>query len=351
MSDVEASGAETVTFPGYDKPDAAANAPPGIPGLKPVTLGPAVVTISYSGTKVLVDIHVKKIGIFDARDFDRMELYPGHLKDSATLTYSVLKEKVTVTLEVIPAERVVLVKFSGSKTIVSHLPSKPVRIPYMAGPYPFPDVSGLRHPKSYTKAQVEKMLAGGVWHDQPASLAAEAPPAQPPDGTDLITMLGGGPWLEELRATFSAADAAAPESRAGLDVLIAIGVRSTAESVLVVDGGFGFFYKPGFLSHEYVGLFTMGHTGIGVALEFSADLTCGLYWGSADRSQSAIDAFGSVNAFIRVSAADVLEVAADFVISGSPHVRLCGLNFGAGVGAGFAVAGGVQGVGEVHVGG
>lgn len=348
MSDVAELGGETVAFPGYEDRDTAADGQSGIPGIKPVTVGPTVVKISYSGTKVLVDIHVKKIGIFDARDFSQLQLYPGHLKDSATLTYSALQYKVIIMLEAIPAERVVILKFSGSKTIVSHLPSKPVRIPYLAGPYPFPDVSGLLHPKSYTKAQVEKTIAEGVWHDQPAVLVAKT---QPPDGTDLITMLGGGPWLEGVRATFAGSGLAAPEADAGLDVLIAIGVRTSADSVLVVDGGFGFFYKPGLIGPEYIGLFTMGHTGIGVALEFSADLTCGLYWGSADRSQTALEAFGSVNGFIRVSAAELAEVAVDLVVSGSPHTRLCGMNFGAGVGAGFAIAGGVQGVGEVHIGG
>ncbi len=347
MPDDGSDDLETAPFPGYENRDATATAEAGIPGLRPLDLGQVVVTISYSGTKVLVDIHVKKIAMFAARDFSRMQLYPGHLSDSATLAYSILKEKITVTLEAVPAERVVVMSFSGSKTIVSHMPSKPVQIPYMDGPYPFPDVSGLRHPRSYTRSQVEKTIAGGVWHDQRAGLGA---PAEHPDGKDLITMLGGGPWLEDVRATFDGLGFSAPEADTGLDVLIAIGVRSSAESVLVVDGGFGFFYKHGLSGPDYVGLFTMGHTGIGAALEFSAELTSGLYWGSADRSQTALEAFGSVNAFIRVSAGGVVEAAVDFVVSGSPHLRLCGLNFGAGVGAGFSVAAGVQGVGEVHVG-
>lgn len=339
---------EFIDFPGYADTDAASQDEVGIPGLKPITLGPAVVKISYSGVKVLVDIHVNKIEIFSARDFPRMQLYPGHLKDSATLSYSALEKKITVSLEVRPAERVVVVRFSGSKEIVSRFPSKPIRIPYMSGPYPFPDVSGLRHPKAYTKPQVEAAIAEGAWHDQPARLEAQAKPG---DATDLITMLGGGGWLDDVRAIFAHGAFATPEQDSSLDVLIAIGVRTSSDAVLVVDGGFGFFYKPGLIGPEYVGLFVVANTGIGAALEFSADLTCGLYWGSADRSQTALQAFGAVNGFIRVSAAALAEVALDVVISGSPHGRVCGVNFGGGLGEGFAAAAGVQGVREVHIGG
>jgi len=339
MTDNLEADHETIEFPGLTEPDVSS----GLHGVKPIAIGPAVIKIYYSGAKVLVDVHIKKLPTVGAKDFRQMQLSAGHLKDHASVSYTMFKREVTVNLEAIPAERVVVLKFSGAKEIVSHFPSKPIRIPYLPGPYPFPDVSGLRHPRSYTKTQVEEMIAKGVWHELKTELKGQSKYA---DGSDLVTMLGGGPWLEKVRGVFAKKGVTA--SNSGPDVLIAIGARAgSGTGPIIGDGGFGFFYKPGLIEPEYIGLFTMGHAGIGAALEASAELYTGIYWGSAD--QTALEAFSSTCGFFRVSAADVLDVSVDFVVSGSPHLRLCGLNFGGGLGAGVEVAGGVQGVGEVHV--
>jgi len=53
-------------------------------GLKPVKVGPVTVKVRFVGYQVAVDVHVDKIGPFDARDFRTLELYPGHLSDHDT---------------------------------------------------------------------------------------------------------------------------------------------------------------------------------------------------------------------------------------------------------------------------
>jgi hypothetical protein len=297
--------------------------------------------------KVLVDIHVGVIAGFPPRNFKRMELYPGHLHDRAEVSYTVASEKVVVSLTVIPERRVVAVHLSGAAIILSHFPTRHFEIPYLAGPYPFPDVSGLRKPADLSMGQVESAIAAGTWHAQPSRTTL--PEQATADGDDLVIMLGGEAWLNRTRETFSSLRDGNSNDGAGLDVLLAFGARESNDAVLGVDGGIGFFYQPGLMFPEYIGVFTMGHSSIGIAIEISAELTLGLYWGSADRTQTALEAFGSVNGFFRVSIGDVIAGSLDLVVAGSPHLRVCGVNFGAGVGAGFSAAFGVQGVGEVHV--
>ena len=57
-------------FPGYDYGEALGEDMAGrrVLGTKPFDFGIGTVKISYSGVKVLVDIHVKKIAGFDPRD-------------------------------------------------------------------------------------------------------------------------------------------------------------------------------------------------------------------------------------------------------------------------------------------
>jgi hypothetical protein len=330
---------EVLDFPGYDYGEALGEDMAGrrVLGTKPFDFGIGTVKISYSGVKVLIDIHVKKIAGFDPRDFPQMQLYPGHLKDSAEISYTIFHKKVRVSLEAVPHRQVVLVKLTGDSPIKQHLPKQTIVVPYLDGPYPFPNVKGLSHPRSYTHDDVQEILNKGTWHDQ----LAGAPALETTDdgAHDLITMLGGDNWLRETRAALAAAQGEATGAP-GLtinDNLVAFGARVTGKTVLSFDKGVGFY-----ITTTGVGLFLMGQASIGVAIEISAELMECYYWGPDQTPGSALEAFKSVNGFVSVSAGAEVEGSLDFVFTGSPHLRLTGLNFGVGLGAGYSIAGGVQ---------
>ncbi len=330
---------QVLDFPGYDYGEALGEDMAGrrVLGTKPFDFGIGTVKISYSGVKVLVDIHIKKVGNFAPRNFPQMQLYPNHLKDSSEISYTIFHKKVKVSLEAVPHRQVVLVKLNGDSPIKSHLPKDTIVVPYLDGAYPFPDIKGLRHAKSYTHDDVQTMIDKGTWHEQPAGAPAFETTEDGAHG--LISMLGGDTWLKETQAALAAAQSEAPDAL-GLtinDNLVAFGARMTGKTVLSFDKGVGFY-----ITTTGVGLFMMGQASIGVAIEISAELMECYYWGPDQTPGSALEAFKTVNGFVSVSAGAGIEGSLDFVFTGSPHFRLTGVNFGVGFGAGYSIAGGVQ---------
>ncbi|MEM1235849.1 MAG: hypothetical protein AAGI10_02685 [Pseudomonadota bacterium] len=329
---------QTLDFPGYEKgePLGASFGGHRITGVKPFDIGIGTVRLSYSGVKVLVDVHLKEIAGFDPRDFPQMQLYPGHLTASGSVSYTIFHKEVRVTLVAIPDERKVVIKFDGDDPIKPHLPKHPINLPYLDGPYPFPDISGLKRPKPFTHDQVQDLLNTGKWHDQGKATGLDRVLESEKTARDLVTMLGGDPWLRESQSTLRDLSGGANDAE-DKDELIAFGARVTADAVLSFDKGVGFFFGK-----EYLGVFMLGQAGIGVALEISIELMICNYWGADDTPGSALDAFQSINGYIKVSGGPGLIADVDFVFTMDPDFRLCGINYGVGFGEGFSVGAGVQ---------
>ncbi len=233
---------QVLDFPGYEFGEALGGDMVGrrVLGTKPFDFGIGTVRISYSGVKVLVDIHVKEIAGFHPRDFPQMQLYPGHLKDSQEIAYTILHKKVRASLEAVPERRIVRVTLTGDSPIKEHLPHQPIVVPYLDGPYPFPDIKGLVHPQHFTHDAVQAMLDKGSWHDEPTAASTLA--TTDAGALDLITMLGGDAWLRETQATLALAQRSEATDALGLtinDNLVAFGARVTGKSVLSFDKGVG----------------------------------------------------------------------------------------------------------------
>lgn len=316
-------------------------------GLKPIKVGPVRIKISFSEYFLVVDIHVGKILGFSPRNFKQMKLYPGHLKDSASVSYSVLKKKVTVRLWAEPQSQRIKVDINADNPIADLIPHKTLYIPYLEKPYPFPDPKGLLAPRTFSKEEVQDLINTGKRHDVTSHRAENFRKVSTKNDAAeaVLLMLGGESFinqtqeiLSQLKHPSSALGAGAENS--GRDMLIGFGARLSAKEVLAFDKGVGFY-----VTNDEVGLFLIGQGSIGVALEISAEFIECLYWGPDSSSGSALEAFKSVDAFVSVSAGDGVEFSLDFVFTGKPVFRLTGVNVGVGGGAGFSVAGGIQKVG------